>query len=191
MIGRSHHATTPTRQLSQLTTNSRRIAAFASRQAAKLTGSSSWIAHRGGHQLPGCPVPAAQPRLFGYQVRRRHDTDRLAMPVDHWHGVQPTFAHRGDQLPEGGLRLDGHHSRRHHGRDGQLITKLSSSRFTTPNVFIFRRDDVGDYPFRIVTTRFPKENNTQTVTFSSSAFASPDFEHREIGPFTVIVRVAA
>ena len=72
----------------------------------------------------------------------------------------------------------------------ELVTKLSSSRFTTPNVFIFRRDDAGDYPFRIVTTRFPKENRTQTVTFSSSAFASPDFDHREIGPFTVIVRVA-
>ena len=39
--------TTPTRQLSQLTTNSRRIAAFVNRQAAKLTGSSAWIARTG------------------------------------------------------------------------------------------------------------------------------------------------
>ena len=120
-FGRSHRATTPTRQLSQLTTNSRRIAAFASRQAAKLTGSSSLIAHRGGHQLPGGPARAADGGLLGYQVRHRYDTDGLVMPVDHRHGVKPTFAHRGDQLPKGGLRLDGHHSRRHHGRDGQLV----------------------------------------------------------------------
>jgi galactan 5-O-arabinofuranosyltransferase len=70
----------------------------------------------------------------------------------------------------------------------ELAAGLRSSRFETPNVFIFRRDHNGDYPFRIVTTEFPKDNASHTITFHSRLFDSPDFDSREIGPFTVIVR---
>jgi galactan 5-O-arabinofuranosyltransferase len=70
----------------------------------------------------------------------------------------------------------------------ELWSDLTSSTFRTPNVFVFSRDAQGNYPFGIVTTDFPFDNRTHTITFPARLFASAHFTSREVGPYTVIVR---
>jgi galactan 5-O-arabinofuranosyltransferase len=73
----------------------------------------------------------------------------------------------------------------------ELLSNLASSKFTPPNVFVFHRDSAGNYPFDVVTTDFPYDNTTHTITFPATLFKSPHFNSRNIGPFTVIVQVPA
>ncbi|WP_166659328.1 arabinofuranosyltransferase [Labedaea rhizosphaerae] len=71
----------------------------------------------------------------------------------------------------------------------ELLAKLAVSEFEPPNVFVFFRNKAGNYPFHLAATDFPKENRSWGVTFRSEVFRSADFASRDVGPFTVIVRV--
>jgi galactan 5-O-arabinofuranosyltransferase len=70
-----------------------------------------------------------------------------------------------------------------------FVASLTASKFKAPNVFVFVRDGAGDYPFNIVTTDFPYDNRTNRITFAAGLFKSSQFSSRDVGPFTVIVRV--
>jgi galactan 5-O-arabinofuranosyltransferase len=70
-----------------------------------------------------------------------------------------------------------------------FVSSLASTKFKAPNVFVFVRDSAGNYPFNIVTTDFPHDNRTNRITFAARLFDSSQFNSRDVGPFTVIVRV--
>jgi galactan 5-O-arabinofuranosyltransferase len=70
----------------------------------------------------------------------------------------------------------------------ELVAKMAASEFEAPNVFVLGRDNKGGYPYVSEVTDFPYKNKKRKVTFSSELFASPYFESRVVGPYTVIVR---
>jgi galactan 5-O-arabinofuranosyltransferase len=70
-----------------------------------------------------------------------------------------------------------------------FMAALSSSKFATPNVFVFTRDEAGNYPFDLNITNFPYENQVRRIVFPAELFDSASFASREVGPYTVIVRV--
>jgi galactan 5-O-arabinofuranosyltransferase len=73
------------------------------------------------------------------------------------------------------------------GTSAAFWSDLMSSKFRTPDVFVFSRDAAGNYPYDLVTTDFPLDNKTQVITFPAKLFESAHFISREVGPFTVIV----
>lgn len=129
------------------------------------------------------PLMAFEP-YWGFQ----HKTPHYASPLAH-------YAERNAEIDDWAKARN----------SAQLLDKLDHSQFETPNVFVLRGspkpnptgqprqatpDESDDLSVIVREDGFPQMPGTRDhqAHFDPAVFDSPEFEQRQVGPFTVVVR---
>lgn len=107
-----------------------------------------------------------------------------------FHGFQQFTPHYANPLAQYEQRNEAIQGWARATDSADLLRRLDASPWPAPRAFVLGRAADGSLTTRIVHDVFPQYPNVafETVTFPARLFASPAFERRDIGPYTVVVR---
>ncbi|NIH86074.1 arabinofuranosyltransferase [Amycolatopsis granulosa] len=118
--------------------------------------------------------------------------DRLLSFEPYW-GFQQTTPHYANPLGAYAQRNDEIRSWATARGSADLLARLRANPHEAPNVFVLRRGNDGKLLAPITSDTFPRAVplRVDEVGFAPELFASPEFQRRDVGPFTVIVNTSA
>ena len=107
-----------------------------------------------------------------------------------FHGFQQSTPHYANPLAQYERRNEAVLAWSRSTDPADLLRRLDTSVWPAPRAFLFGRGAGGTLTVTIVHDVFPAYPNVafETVAFPERLFASPAFERRDVGPWTVIVR---
>lgn len=114
--------------------------------------------------------------------------DRLLSFEPYW-GFQQTTPQYANPLAAYPQRNDEIRSWATARDSADLLARLRANPHEAPNVFVLRRGDNGELLAPVVSDTFPRAVplGVDEVGFAPELFSAPEFERRDVGPFTVIV----